>query len=52
MPIARRFTIIIYTEYCSAIAQLEVAFSEHNRAFINIIDRPCYAVFQKEKSWQ
>ncbi len=42
----------IYTEYESAIALLEVAFSEITRAFINILDSACYAVFQKQKSWQ
>lgn len=42
----------IYTEYESAIALSEVAFSEITRAFINILDSACYAVFQKQKSWQ
>jgi hypothetical protein len=50
--IARSFNVTIYTEYESAIALSEVAFSELTRAFINILDSACYAVFQKQKSWQ
>ncbi|MBD0308405.1 MAG: hypothetical protein ICV80_09840 [Microcoleus sp. T1-bin1] len=42
----------IYTEYESAIALSEVAFSDLTRAFINILDSACYGVFQKQKSWQ
>lgn len=41
----------IYTEYESAIALSEVAFSIA-RAFLNILDSACYAVFQKPKNWQ
>ena len=48
----RSFNVTIYTEYESAIALSEVAFSEITRAFINILDSGCYAVFQKPKSWQ
>jgi hypothetical protein len=48
----RSFNVMIYTEYESAIALSEVAVSEITRAFINILDRACYAVFQKQKSWQ
>ena len=48
----RSFSVTIYTEYESAIALSEVAFSENTRAFINILDSACYAVFQKQKSWQ
>jgi two-component system, NtrC family, sensor kinase len=47
----RRFNVTIYTEYESAIALLEVAFSEIASAFINILDSACYAVFQKQKIW-
>ncbi|MEG3842283.1 ATP-binding sensor histidine kinase [Microcoleus sp. herbarium14] len=46
------FNVTISSEYDSTIALLEVAFSDLNRAFINIIDNACYAVFQKQKSWQ
>jgi len=42
----------IYTEYESAIALSKVAFSEITRAFINILDSACYAVFQNQKTWQ
>ena len=48
----RSFNVRIYTDYESAIALSEVAFSELTRAFINILDSACYAVFQKPKSWQ
>jgi histidine kinase len=48
----RSFNVTIYTEYESAIALSEVAFYEITRAFINILDSACYAVFQKQKSWQ
>ena len=48
----RSFNVTIYTEYESAIALSEVAFSELTRAFINILDSSCFAVFQKQKSWQ
>jgi len=44
--------VTIYTEYESAIALSEVAFSESTRAFINILDGACYAVFQKQKNCQ
>jgi hypothetical protein len=44
--------VTIYTEYKSAIALSEVAFSEITRTFINILDSAGYAVFQKQKSWQ
>jgi len=49
--LALGFNVTIYTEYESAIALSEVAFSIA-RAFINILDSACYAVFQKQKSWQ
>jgi hypothetical protein len=49
--IALRFNVTIYTEYESAIAVSEEAFSELTRAFINILDSGCYAIFQKQKSW-
>ena len=48
----RSFNVTIYTEYESAIALSQVAFYEITRAFINILDSACYAVFQKQKSWQ
>jgi len=48
----RSFSVTIYTEYESAIALSEVAFSEICRAFINILDSACYVIFQKPKSWQ
>jgi len=48
----RSFNVTIYTDYESAIALSEVAFSDLTRAFINILDSACYAVFQKPKSWQ
>jgi hypothetical protein len=48
----RSFNVTIYTEYESAIALSEVAFCEITCAFINILDSACYAVFQKQKSWQ
>lgn len=48
----RSFNVTIYTEYESAIALSELAFSERARAFINILDSACYAIFQKQKSWQ
>jgi hypothetical protein len=48
----RNFNVTIYTEYESAIALSEVAFSEMTRAFINILNSVCYAIFQKHKSWQ
>ena len=48
----RSFNVTIYTEYESAIALSEVAFYESTRAFINILDSACYAVFQKQKNWQ
>jgi histidine kinase len=48
----RSFNVTIYTEYESAIALSEVAFSESTRAFINILDSACYAVFQNQKIWQ
>ena len=48
----RRFNVTIYTEYESAIALSEVAFSDLTRAFINILDGACYGVFQKPKIWQ
>jgi hypothetical protein len=48
----RSFNVTIYTEYESAIDLSEVAFSELTRAFINILDSACYAVFQKHKTWQ
>ena len=48
----RSFNVTIYTKYESAIALSEVAFSEITRAFINILDSACYAVFQKQKMWQ
>ena len=48
----RTFNVTIYTEYESAIALSEVAFSELTCAFINILDSACYAVFQKPKNWQ
>ncbi len=48
----RSFNVTIYTEYESAIALSEVAFSEITRAFINILDSACYAVFQKHKTWE
>ncbi|WP_172189647.1 hypothetical protein [Microcoleus asticus] len=51
-PIARGFNIIIDTEYDSAIALSEIALKDLNRAFINIIDRACFAVFQKQKNGQ
>jgi hypothetical protein len=44
--------VTIYTEYESAIALSEVAFSEITRAFINILDSVCYGVFQKPKNGQ
>jgi hypothetical protein len=44
----RSFNVTIYTEYESAIALS----SQISRAFINILDSACYAVFQKPKSWQ
>jgi hypothetical protein len=44
------FNVTIYTEYESAIALSEVAFSEITRAFINILDSAFYAVFQKPQS--
>jgi C4-dicarboxylate-specific signal transduction histidine kinase len=47
----RSFNVTIYTEYESAIALSEVAFSL-TRAFINILDSACYGVFQKQKSCQ
>jgi hypothetical protein len=50
--LARSFNVTIYTEYETAIALSEVAFSESSRAFINILNSDCYAVFQKPKSWQ
>jgi hypothetical protein len=50
--IARSFNVTIYTEYESAIALSKVAFPKLTRAFINILDSACYAVFQKQKSWQ
>jgi hypothetical protein len=50
--LARSFNVTIYTEYESAIALSEVAFSEIARAFINILDSACYAVFEKQKTWQ
>jgi nitrogen-specific signal transduction histidine kinase len=48
----RSFNVTIYTEYESAIALSEVAFSELTRAFINILDSACYGVFQKQKICQ
>ena len=48
----RGLNVTIYTEYESAIALSEVAFPEIARAFIKILDSACYAVFQKQKSWQ
>jgi hypothetical protein len=48
----RSFNVMIYTEYESAIALSKVAFSELTCAFINILDSACYAVFQKQKTWQ
>ena len=48
----RSFNVTIYTEYESAIALSEAAFSEITRAFIKILDSACYAIFQKAKSWQ
>ena len=48
----RSFNVTIYTEYESAIALSQVAFYEITRAFINILNSACYAVFQKQKSWQ
>ena len=48
----RSFNVTIYTDYESAIALSEVAFSEIARAFINILDSACYGVFQKQKNWQ
>ncbi|MEG4960100.1 MULTISPECIES: hypothetical protein [unclassified Microcoleus] len=51
-PIPRRFNIIIYTEYDSAIAFSKVPRSELNRALINIINNACYGVFEKPKNGQ
>jgi len=44
--------VTIYTEYESGIDLSEVAFPEITCAFINILDSACYAIFQKQKSWQ
>jgi hypothetical protein len=42
----RSFNVMIYTEYESAIALSEVAFSELTRAFINILDIACYKLLR------
>jgi signal transduction histidine kinase len=46
------FNAIICTDYDDTIGRLEVVSSDLNRAFINLIDNACYAVFNKQKSYQ
>ncbi|HBB35799.1 MAG TPA: serine/threonine protein kinase, partial [Cyanobacteria bacterium UBA8803] len=43
------FNVKIRTDYDDSIGQLEVIPPDLNRAFINIIDNACYAVFAKHK---
>lgn len=43
------FNVTFETNYDESIEEVEVAFSDLNRAFINIIDNACYAVQIKQK---
>jgi histidine kinase len=46
------FNAMICTDYDHTIGRLGVVSSDLNRAFINLIDNACYAVFTKQKSYQ
>lgn len=43
------FNVTIHTCYDSALTLLEVSASDLSRAFINLIDNACYAVYQKQR---
>ena len=47
-----RFNITINTDYDDSIEPLELVSAELSRAFINLIDNACYAIWQKQKSYQ
>lgn len=47
-----RFNITINTDYDESIEPLELVSSELSRAFINIIDNACYAIWKKQINYQ
>jgi two-component system, NtrC family, sensor kinase len=44
------FNVTIHTDYDSAIVSIEASPSDLSRAFINLIDNACYAVYQKQQA--
>ncbi|HAJ61698.1 MAG TPA: serine/threonine protein kinase, partial [Cyanobacteria bacterium UBA8543] len=46
------FNTVICKDYDDSIGRLEVVSADLSRAFINIIDNACYAVFAKQKHYQ
>lgn len=47
-----QFNAVICKDYDENIGQLEVISTDLNRAFINIIDNACYAVWEKQQHFQ
>ncbi|NJO80420.1 MAG: response regulator [Cyanobacteria bacterium RM1_2_2] len=43
------FNITIHTEYDPALVSIEASLSDLSRAFINLIDNACYAVYYKQR---
>jgi predicted ATPase/signal transduction histidine kinase len=46
------FNLSIHKDYDQSIGELEIVSADLNRAFLNIIDNACYAVYLRQKQYQ